>query len=82
MGDGSLVDRLKLRSGPRFRPVAIEAHGGVQGLHGTVREVGEFVFGHEPIAGGDAIHRRLITTGDRNVAGRAGELFIRRPQLR
>src|SRR5207237_196931 len=40
------------------------------------------VLRHEPVARANAIDRRLITTGDRNVAGRAGELLIRRPQLR
>src|SRR5205823_9169036 len=49
-GDCHAVYSLKLRAGPYLGAIAIKSYGGIQWLHGGVRKIREFVFGHHAIA--------------------------------
>src|SRR5712692_8678462 len=70
-----------LRTCPHLRTIAIKPDGCIQRFHRAVSKIWELVFGNYPIGGGDAIHRLLVATGDRDVAGSASKFLILRPQL-
>src|SRR5712692_2768865 len=79
--DRRLVESLELRTCPHLRTIAIKPDGCIQRFHRAVSKIWELVFGNYPIGGGDAIHRLLVATGDRDVAGSASKFLILRPQL-
>ena len=69
--DRRLVESLELRTCPHLRAIAIKPDGCIQRFHRAVSKIGELVFGNYPIGGGDATHRLIVATGDRDVAGSA-----------
>ena len=79
VGDGRMVQGLKLRTDPYFCAVAVEPHGRVQRLHRRVGQVRELVLGEDPVGTGDSFDRPRVPAGDGDIAGGAGEFLVLRP---
>src|SRR5207248_244946 len=78
--DGHLIYARNLGAGPGFGLVALEADGGVQRLHGTVRQIGKLKFRDNPVGNRNGVECFLIPAGGSHHADGAPELLELRPQ--
>ena len=82
LGDGHLIQCLKLRRDPGLRRVAIKTNGGIQRLHWRMGQIWKLVLSHNPFRWRDPSHRLVVTTRHRDVACGPGQFFVPGPQLR
>src|SRR6185369_3890362 len=77
--DRKVIERLKLRTSPRFGAFTVEAHGRIQRFHRRMSQKRKLVFRDNAIVRGDLVHRIRVAAINGDETGRAAELFVPGP---